>query len=183
VDEVGRRTLVTGFGPFGTVGQNPSEKLARQCGSPNAILEVSYSAVDAFLESSEVQLAESMLLMGVAASRPTLSIEKFARNHNGHHPDVEGQIRAGQISEEGPLLLEGNYWCPEAIAAEIVADPRIKLSMDAGGYLCNYIFYSALARFPSKRIGFLHVALEERVPIGDQLSIVKRLIALAAGCP
>ncbi len=44
-----RGTLVTGFGPFLSVVQNPSGLLAQGCGRPSEMLEVSYACVDEFL--------------------------------------------------------------------------------------------------------------------------------------
>ena len=68
------RTVVTGFGPFGTVADNPSARLAR--GAEFRILEVAYDAIDDALR--EIGPVDRLLLMGVAAGRFRPRLETVA---------------------------------------------------------------------------------------------------------
>jgi pyroglutamyl-peptidase len=147
--------LVTGFGPFLSVDDNPSARLARNCGADHRILEVAYEAVDAFLVDPSVAGYEAILLMGVAR-REYVSLETTAKNFVGTTPDVRGVVKGpGSIIEGGAEGLLGNLW-PTDLIEEATGD--LVVSSDAGSYLCNYIYHEALRRLPDARVGFLHVA-------------------------
>jgi hypothetical protein len=62
-----RRTFVTGFLAFGDVVENPSALLARSLGRRLELLEVSYAAVDAFIERvvREQDQFDRLLMIGV----------------------------------------------------------------------------------------------------------------------
>jgi hypothetical protein len=49
-------------------------------------------------------------------------------------------------------------------------------SDNAGCYLCNYVYYRALRRFPGKRVGFVHVPPLEVVPLDAQRERLMRLL-------
>lgn len=150
------KLLVTGFGSFGQVTDNPSATLARDCGRDHRILEVSYAEVGRFLDSTEVRLAPALLFMGVAVKRTTITPELFARNHRGGKPDVRGEAPLGLIDEDGPMLLPATIWREDDLA-DWTEHGLVHPSLDAGSYLCNDIAYRALRKFPGKPIGFLHV--------------------------
>jgi len=176
------RTFVTGFRAFGSIAENPSAKLAESCGRPFQTLEVAYRAVDDFLVGLDPNKFDRLLMIGVAAGRDRIAPELLARNFIGKTPDVRGFAPMGFIDANGPMLLPSTLWTPE-IEAEIVIDvPHTKISMDAGRYLCNYISYRALQKFPDKMVGFLHVPGVDKLALESQqkcldaiLSIVERL--------
>ena len=60
------RTLVTGFLGFGRFATNPSAELARTCGRPHELIEVSYAAADAFVSRVGLAAIDQVVLMGVA---------------------------------------------------------------------------------------------------------------------
>src|SRR5690242_18891454 len=99
------RTLVTGFGPFLDVVDNPSGMIARSTGRPNEVLEVSYDAVEDFIFHLDPATFDRLLLLGVAPSRTRLCAELFARNTYGRIADVQGTSRTGPIQSNQPLLL------------------------------------------------------------------------------
>jgi pyrrolidone-carboxylate peptidase len=51
----------------------------------------------------------------------------------------------------------------------------VTASVDAGSYLCNYLLYRALLRFPEKRIGFLHVPAFSVVPFEEQICVLRTI--------
>jgi len=172
------RTLITGFGAFGVIAENPSAKLAELCGRPFHVLEVAYQAVDEFLSGLLPDSFDRLLMLGVAANRDRLTPELFARNMIGKARDVRGDAPIGYIEVGAPLILESTLWTPE-VASEIVAyDPHTKLSMDGGDYLCNYIGYRALEKFPRNQVGFLHVAPIERLPLETQVASLQRILTV-----
>ena len=169
------RTLVTGFGPFGNVTENPSRHLAEACGRPFEILEVAYEAVDAFLDALNPEGFDTLLMLGVAAPRTHVTPELLARNWKGERPDVRGASLPGPIEEDLPLLIESTLWNAHLVA-ELSIHPGLFASMDAGSYLCNYLSYRALRRLPEKRVGFLHVPPFEKVPQARQEAILARTL-------
>ncbi len=168
------RLFVTGFGAFGKFDANPSQTLAEGCGLPHRILEVSTHAVDEWLESGELDDYDKVLMIGVNGKGERPHLELSARNHYGKNPDVRGIAAQGPILPYGPPQLAATLW-PECCLHE---EDEWALSTDAGDYLCNYIFYSMLHRYPQKQAGFLHIPPADRVPLEQQAQTLARLVAL-----
>ena len=166
------RTLVTGFGPFWDVQENPSAKLAEALGRPYQILDVSYDAIEDFIFHLDSESFDRLLLLGVAPGRSHLCAELFARNTYGVRPDVRGNERTGPIQKDQPLLLGTTLFGEEALSEILVSDPHVRLSLDAGSYLCNFTYFKALVAFPSKQVGFLHVPSFEKIAFEEQLRSV-----------
>ena len=169
-DSAERTLLVTGFEGFGPFKENPSAVLAEQCGLPFRRLEVSYSAVDEFVDSDIVREFEAVLLLGVAANALRFRLETVATNNSGKTPDVRGMIGFGPIAPQSPRQL-GTTMFVGSWDSELVES-----SVDAGDYLCNYLYYRMLSRWPSKAIGFVHVPPIEQLPLAQQKETLNRLI-------
>ncbi len=165
------RTLVTGFGPFGSIASNPSSQLAAECGRPFQILEVSYAAVDQFLSELPAESFDLLVMLGVAGQSQRMRFEMVARNWVGTTPDVRGVILGpGPINPTAP---------PKFCISPPLALPMSEsweYSFDAGDYLCNYIFFRAMHRFPAKQIHFIHVPPFEVVSPEIQLAELSRLL-------
>lgn len=174
------RTLVTGFGSFGSVEDNPSAHLARECGRECEVLEVAYAAADAFLAGLDPARFDTLLMLGVAVSRSRMTPELFARNACDGTPDVRGVVHDPVIEPGAPLLIESTLWNAHLLAALEVGDD-LHTSMDAGAYLCNYLSYRALRRFPTKRVGFLHVPPFERIPQARQAAVLADVLGWIEG--
>lgn len=170
-----QRTLVTGYGPFGKILDNPSARLAEGSGRPCRVIEVSFEAADAFLASLDPSSFDRLLMIGVAAGRKHLTPEVYGRNQIGRTKDVLGNDRFGPIDPNGQLLLPSTLWDTEVLG-ELLMDPRMRISCDAGSYLCNFITYRALARFPDKAVGFLHVPRPEEMALDVQANVLQRVL-------
>lgn len=166
---------MTGFGPFGTVTDNPSGHLAEGCGRPHEVLEVSYEAADRFVRELDPDRFDVLLMLGVAARRKKITPELYARNWRGEVPDVHGVTMPGPIEEGEPLLIESTLWTPHLMADLIVA-LNVETSMDAGNYLCNYLSYRALRRFTTKKVGFLHVPPFQEIPEERQAEVLAKIL-------
>ena len=167
------RTLVTGFGPFGSFAANPSSQLAAECGRPFEILEVSYSAVDQFLSQLPAESFDRLVMLGVAGQSQRMRFETVARNWVGSTPDVRGVIL-------GPRPIDANA-PPQFSRSPSHAFPlneHWEASVDAGEYLCNYVFFRACQRFPAKRLHFIHVPPFEALPPEIQLAELGRMLSL-----
>ncbi|MBL8061065.1 MAG: hypothetical protein JNK63_10180 [Chthonomonas sp.] len=168
------RLFVTGFGPFGKIEVNPSSDLARACGLPHEILEVSFQAVDRFLISEfKRSQFDGLLMIGVNARAKTMRLESQGFNACGFHPDVRGIVGNPIISEGGPKTKQSTLWRQEHFEL-----PGFVRSYSAGRYLCNYALYRGLTELKQHRVGFLHVPLAETVSLSDQAERLQRLIAV-----
>jgi pyroglutamyl-peptidase len=171
-----KRTLVTGFGPFWDVAENPSAKLAEALNRPYQVIEVSYDTVEDFIFHLDPRSFDRLLLLGVAPGRSHLCAELFARNTYGMRPDARGRGRTGPIQQVQPLLLGTTLFGEEALSEVLVNDSRVRLSLDAGSYIGNFTYFKALVAFPSKQVGFLHVPPFEKISFEDQLDSVTELL-------
>lgn len=166
------KLLVTGFGPFGGIAENPSSELAKECGIDHRILEVSFHAVDRFVET-ELSGYDALLAIGVNASASKMTLETIARNEIGPTPDVSGEIRGpGPIDPRLPQNIASSLWTQELLSET----EEWTQSTSAGGYLCNYLFFRAISAYPNKRIGFLHVPKFETVPQMEQARILGQIL-------
>ena len=167
-------TLITGFGPFLSVTDNPSGRLAAESGLPHRVLEVSFDAVDEFVEGLDPADFETLLMLGVAGRASTMRVELVAHNVIGSTPDVRGHVQGpSAISPMHPAQLAGTLWTGPELLNE--GDGWVP-SVDAGDYLCNYIYFRAAQRFPDKPVGFLHVPPYEAMPFEEQRELLDRIL-------
>jgi pyroglutamyl-peptidase len=164
------RVLVTGFEPFGGAEANPSQKLVEALSSDPppgvelaaAVLPVAWQhATDELLRALETEQPELVVCFGQADGRARLSVERFALNFD-EGTDEEGEQHWAEIATDGPVAFRTSLRV-EAIVEALRSDgiPAAP-SRDAGGFLCNHVFYvlmRALAGRPGVRGGFVHVPL------------------------
>lgn len=171
------RVLVTGYGPFGDVKENPSAWLAERSGAPFQVLDVTFEAADAFLEELDPDSFDALLMLGVAVGAKRMRFETVGRNAIGPVPDVSGAINGpGPIDPKASFQLGSTLWTAPGVTA---GDDLTEVSHDAGDYLCNYILFRALQRFPDKHVGFLHVAVFDTIPAEEQLRVVQDVVGRA----
>ncbi len=166
------RLLVTGFGPFGLHEANPSQLLAESSGQPFHILTVTYAEVDDYLSRDPLAEFDAWLMIGVHGTAEHFHLETVAKNWNGLHPDIAGVVSGpGPIDPRLPAQIHGSLWrgWPDQEAAEF--------SHDAGSYLCNYLFFRALSTYPYRRLGFLHVPTETKMPLSEQQRHLQEILA------
>lgn len=174
------KIFVTGFGPFGDVVENPSQKLATQIGLPHEVLPVGFKDVDQFLQRFDPAGISTLLLLGVAAKRDRITPEFFARNESGKTVDVRGEARPGKIVDDGPHLRETTLWNSNLVS-EWTTELPVRASFDAGTYLCNYIYFQALTSFPNLNVGFLHVPSEALLEFTIQLETLRTIVQALEG--
>lgn len=165
------RTLITGFGPFGSFDANPSSLLAAECGRPFQILEVSYVAVDQFLSELSAESFDLLVMLGVAGQSQRMRFEMIARNWVGATPDVRGLVLG-----PGPIAPDAPPQFALSPSLAIPASEHWEASFDAGDYLCNYIYFRASQWFPAKQLHFIHVPPFEAVSPEIQLAELCRLL-------
>lgn len=161
--------VVTGFGPFLQYEDNPSWGVARACA---AELEAHFSvrAVEIpVIHRRAEQFAKSLdwgggqifgLHFGLAADRSHVSLERYAHNRRGATPDESSgdpntdASRPGldtnldpdtYLDPEGPLARQTLVGVDELAERFVDVDVDVRVSRDVGEYVCNTLYYHALA--------------------------------------
>jgi pyroglutamyl-peptidase len=165
------RALVTGFEPFGGEVVNPAqravERLAIRIGDleiATCILPVAFERAPPLLEAAIVATApEIVLCLGEAGGRAELSLERVAINlADARIPDNDGHRPIDRpVMADGPAAYFATLPIKEAAAALRDAGLPAAVSLGAGTFVCNHVFYGLLhfaaRRRPALSCGFLHL--------------------------
>lgn len=172
------KLLLTGFEPFGGDKINPSGEVAKSLDGAeiggyqvvSRVLPVEWGTARDLMERFIDEVDPLIILsVGLSAGRAEISVEKVAINYAG-----KGKDNRGNVSEQNYIIENGPAAYFATIPAEEVVEELNKkgiparLSLTAGAYLCNYVFYSAChyvnSRGKRALVGFIHVpALPEMV--------------------
>jgi len=171
--------ILTGFEPFNGSSTNPSAEVVKNFPlesflEHNLIREIlpvdSVKAVEWMRNSIQENQPDIVILLGEATNRPVVSIEKIAINWMDFRiADNSGnQVLDQSIIEDGPAAffstLPINLIYQQLKSAQIPTE----ISLSAGAYLCNQVFYSSLYYLSlvdhKSLCGFIHLpSLPEQV--------------------
>ena len=175
------KALVTGFEPFGGETLNASLEAVRRLPPriggleiETATLPTSFARAHAALEAAIMRTNPDIVLcVGQAGDRAALCIERVAINvqdaeitdNDGAKP-IDASVVAG-----GPAAYLATLPVRAAVAALRAEKLPAQLSMSAGTFVCNHVFYGlmhlAAARGHPFRAGLLHVPrLPQQAPDG-----------------
>ena len=161
------KVLLTGFEPFGKATLNPSGEIVKQISGDNivtAILPVAYAqSAEALLALIEQHNPDVVISLGQAEGRTQITPERIAINlDDARLADNEGVTRIDElILVGGPVAYESTL--PIKAFVKAINDSGIPaaVSLSAGAFMCNHIFYVMQNKFAetSVRSGFVHVPL------------------------
>lgn len=168
-----KRVLVTGFEPFDGGVVNPSQRLVEELvAAPpagivlqTAVLPVAYArAADALRAAVRDAAPDVVICFGQADGRAGISVERFAHNLDSAEPaDNDGVSSGAEIDPAGPAAYRSTLPVAEIVAALRAAGIPAAESRDAGGFLCNHVFYVLMRALDQEqrgaRGGFVHVPL------------------------
>jgi pyroglutamyl-peptidase len=177
------RLLLTGFGPFPGAPDNPTGPLIKALAPrlrkdgfrvSTHVFETTYKAVDRDLPRLLKRTKPDALLMfGLANKARALRVETRARNHIAPFPDASFAIPKSRVISGGsakslPIRAPKTALLRAAKSGGLPA----RLSVSAGDYLCNYLYWHALgaaAKGKGKGTGmgpgttaFIHVPLPSK---------------------
>jgi len=163
------KVLLTGFEPFGKASLNPSGEIVKQISGENivtAILPVAYAqSAERLLSLIEQHKPDVVISLGQAEGRTQISPERIAINlDDARLADNEGVIRSDvPIIVGGPVAYESTLPIKKFVEAMKAEGIPAAVSLSAGAFLCNHIFYIAQDKFAGTQIrsGFVHVPLME----------------------
>ena len=158
------KVLLTGFEPFGTATSNPSREIVKQISGDNivtAILPVAYTqSADRLLALIAEHNPDVVISLGQAEGRTQITPEKVAINlDDARLADNEGVMRNDvKILEDGPDAYFSTLPVKEIVDAIKAAGVPAAVSLSAGAFLCNHIFYVAQNRLKGTKVrsGFIH---------------------------
>ena len=166
------KVLVTGFEPFNNAKLNPSEQLAlalKPDDVPGAqiltkVLPVVYGeAAERLLALVEEHKPDVVICFGLAEGRTGITPERFAVNmDDASIADNAGHLRTDQkIHPDGPVAFESTLPIKELVAAIKSEGIPAAVSLSAGTFVCNHIFYELQRALVQTEVqsGFVHVPL------------------------
>jgi pyroglutamyl-peptidase len=187
--------LVTGFGPYEEVEENPSARIVERLDAdpPDGIelfariLPVSFrgatSGLDAALAALAPRRPDALLSLGVHKKGKRFRIERRATTRlKSGRPDMLGVDAKDLQLADAPALETTLDIDPLAAALEQGGASSVDISDRAGGYVCERLYRHALERsvelgFPSL---FIHLPAMRHVSVEKQFRPMRSLlIALA----
>ncbi|MFZ5471420.1 MAG: hypothetical protein ACOZIN_18510 [Myxococcota bacterium] len=192
-DEKPLRVMVTGYGPFMGIENNPSDALARQLaqmGARGAVVEyrrldVTHSAVDQFVEELRRNPPDVVLSMGVSSraqveERPENRVSGGVDGKN--RPITPGVVLPGgdkELRTDLPLdtinrALDERFGAQRKVGSSA---NDLLYSPDRSAYLCNYLGYqlaAAFGRSDATTAGFVHITPD--TPIEQMHSLLEAVV-------
>jgi pyroglutamyl-peptidase len=161
------KVLLTGFEPFGTATSNPSGEIVKQISGDNivtAILPVAYAqSGERLLQLIAEHNPDVVICLGQAEGRTQITPEKVAINlDDARLADNEGVLRNDvKIIKNGPDAYFSTLPLNEIVEAIKARGVPAAVSLSAGAFLCNHVFYVAQNKFAGTKVrsGFVHVPL------------------------
>lgn len=177
--ELPLKVVVTGYGAFMGITDNPSANMAQklaEAGVKGAVVEyrrldVTTDAVDGFVAEMRRSPPDVILSMGVTHGQA--QVEERPENQLAANPDgnnvmmTERQVRTGgqqELATDLPVETIDNALQPFG-ADRVVGTSRSdrNYAPDRSAYLCNYLGYNLATEFgntPKTTAGFMHISPE-----------------------
>ena len=161
------KVLLTGFEPFGNATSNPSGEIVKQINGDNivtAILPVAYTqSAEQLLSLIEQHTPDVVICLGQAEGRTAITPERVAINlDDAQLADNEGVQRNDvKILSDGPDAYFSTLPLKELVDVINAKGIPAAISLSAGAFLCNHVFYVAQNKFAGTHVrsGFVHVPL------------------------
>jgi pyroglutamyl-peptidase len=183
------RILVTGFEPFQGAKRNPSGDTAKALDKKKVaegvvtgvvlpvLWDVSAKALDKAITSARPHIVVSL---GMADE--TFRVEQLADDQRIDAED-NNKVNPGARPAKKRLATKLPVDAVEKALIKVVGAARVSQSKDAGGFICNEVFYTLMKGYPKLlRSGFIHTPSDAVVPQKLKQSVVEDAInaALAA---
>ena len=158
--------LLTGFGPFLSIKENKSEILAKEIALEfdlmNLSLPVDYHLSFEILKEQIINnKIEKIICLGVSSQAQNIIYERIAINWMGGQEDISGNKLYGMIAPASPAGLFSTLPIDEMLAEVLSKNLQASISLSAGSYLCNYIFYQMQLYILKNQLpiksGFIHL--------------------------
>lgn len=185
------KILLTGFEAFGSVDENPSQVIVEEFAKSVAVDNLDYADLVCEILPVEYELSkqricelidqhkpDAVVMTGVAASRKKINVEFWARNiRSAKIPDNSGVLlKDAPIDSDHPI----EHFLPSTLPVATIylalnrQEIPVERSNNAGGYICNNVFYCAVDHLKKigrddLLVGFIHIPLFDAIPREDML--------------
>jgi len=177
------RIVLTGFGPFGDVSDNPSSELVSDLGKRPRTnfayipqIRVSVSGVKEVVQDMlrlEKPSFETVLVhLGVDTSSTRMKCERFAYNEKNFRIPDEDRVTC--CNEPIVIGEVARIETPIDLTKIEMLDDRIVVSTDPGKYICNLLYYESL--FAGYRSLFIHVPPFAAIPKKEQIDLIEKIL-------
>lgn len=163
-----KRVLLTGFEPFNKASLNSSQEVIKRITHKSLVakevLPVTFStSTERLIELIELHSPEVIVCLGQAEGRSQITPEQVAINlDDAKIPDNSGvEIRNQEIINEGPDAYFTTLPIREIVERLQENGIPSAISLSAGTFICNHIFYGMQHYCHRKNIssGFIHLPL------------------------
>lgn len=163
-----KRILLTGFEPFYKASLNSSKEVVELITHPavvaKAILPVVFGeSAKELCQLIDLHNPDVIISLGQAEGRREISFERVAINlDDARIADNDGNIPADQaIVNNGPNAYFATLPTEELVEAVRKGGVGANLSLSAGSFVCNHVFYAALHHIQNRETlaGFIHLPL------------------------
>ena len=173
------KILVTGFEPFHNHPENPSAKLLPLLEDEveTLLLPVAYErAWEVLAKKIQSESWDAVVMLGLAADRKEICLELVAINgRSNSKPDNDGKtVVFESIDAKGEAAILSEFPLHEWTAKAKEQGLPIKVSLSAGSFVCNYVYYKA--RQITTKALFVHVPLEESMPLEKMAECVRWIL-------
>jgi pyroglutamyl-peptidase len=166
------RILITGFEPFGGYRNNPSQQLVEYVNHkhnkdiPGTILRgvtlpvAYYACWDMLHKEIDAFHPDYILSFGYSPGNNRIALERLANNYDGGLADNNSMTHSGEIIKNGTAHYISTLPLVKISQSLTSKGLPVDISDNAGGYLCNHIFYQVLhfsSGNPGLRAGFIHI--------------------------
>lgn len=186
------RLLVTGFGPFPGAPRNPTEALVERIVQRadlglraivvGRVLATTWAEIEAFPALLREIDPDAVLMLGLARRARTFRIERVARARVAAAVDAEGR-RGKPSTASGPAALATTAPAHAIVTAIRARGLPAAVSDDAGAYLCNALYRSALAIAAGRPTVFLHLPPTRDLTPTSRFGVVDLERGVAAAIP
>ena len=183
------KILISGFEPFGNHIHNVSMALVQALpdylGDQIVLYKVVLPVDDVqgprrLLKAIDQYQPDAVLCFGLTPNRQKINLERVAINLKDYRiPDNSGvQIIDQPIITDGPAAYFSTLPIRKMLRSLTAADIPARISLSAGAYLCNQVFYAMMHQIKQNnwpiRAGFIHLPSfeESKSPSEDQCSSV-----------
>ena len=192
------KILLTGFEPFGTATANPSGEIVKRISDDNivtAILPVAYTqSAERLLSLIAQHNPDVVICLGQAEGRTSITPEKVAINlDDARLADNEGVLRNDvKILADGPDAYFSTLPLNAIVDAIKAQGIAATVSLSAGAFLCNHVFYVAQNKFAGTKVrsGFVHFPLMDSqapefpglptMPLDQMVTAVRAMLEVVA---
>ena len=166
----GGGVLVTGFGPFLAVTDNPSARLALAVHAPEGepavhalVLPVSYARAAALTVEAARRLGVDLVLgLGVATGRTEACVERVGRIELDPRVADVDEVRRDRVLDRTGAPASVHATLPVEVLARALG---AQVSEDAGRYVCNaWLYEVGLLLGGELPVGFVHLPPQGMAP-------------------